>query len=89
MIEIVGINDSRATRNKNNVLELYELMINQRKSEEATAKFLSPAYVQHNPLIPDGSVALGQYFGKITRERRVPVLSYTRLLPLAIMCGLT
>src|SRR6266403_6166960 len=69
MIEIVDINDSRAVRNKNNVLELYELMINKKKSEEATAKFLSSAYVQHNPLIPDGSVALGQYFGKVTRER--------------------
>jgi predicted SnoaL-like aldol condensation-catalyzing enzyme len=69
MIEIVDTNDRRAVRNKNNVLELYELMINQKKSEEATAKFLNPAYVQHNPLIPDGSVALGKYFGKVTRER--------------------
>jgi len=69
MIEIVDTKDSRAVRNKNNVLELYELMINQKKSEEATAKFLSPAYAQHNPLIPNGSVALGQYFGKVTRER--------------------
>ena len=69
MMEIVDTKDRRAVRNKNNVLELYELMINQKKSEEATAKFLSSAYVQHNPLIPDGSVALGQYFGKVTRER--------------------
>jgi len=52
MMEIVDTKDSRAVRNKNNVLELYELMINQKKSEEATAKFLSSAYVQHNPLIP-------------------------------------
>src|SRR5216683_2373832 len=69
MIEIVDIHDRRAVRNKNNVFELYELVINQKKSEQATAKFLSSAYVQHNPLIPDGSVALGQYFGKVTRER--------------------
>jgi predicted SnoaL-like aldol condensation-catalyzing enzyme len=69
MIEIVSPNDARAVRNKDNVLAWYDLMINQKKSEEATAKFLSPAYVQHNPLIPDGSVALGQYFGKVTRER--------------------
>jgi len=69
MIVLVDPNDSRAVRNKDNVLALYELMINQKKSEEGTAKFLSPAYIQHNPLIPDGSVALGQFFGKITRER--------------------
>lgn len=60
---------SRAVRNKNNVLALYEQMINQKKSEEATAKLLNPAYIQHNPIIPDGPAALGQFFGKVTRER--------------------
>jgi predicted SnoaL-like aldol condensation-catalyzing enzyme len=54
---------------KDNVIALYDLMINQKRSEEATAKFVSPAYIQHNPLIPDGSVAHGQFFGTITRER--------------------
>jgi predicted SnoaL-like aldol condensation-catalyzing enzyme len=69
MIENVNPTDARAVRNKDSVLALYDGMINQKRSEEATAKFLSPTYVQHNPLIPDGSVALGQYFGKVTRER--------------------
>ena len=69
MIEIFDPNDRRAVRNKNNVLELYELMINTKKSEEGTTKYVHPSYIQHNPLIPDGSVALGQFFGKITRER--------------------
>ena len=69
MIEIVDTADSRAVRNKNNVLALYELMITQKRSEEATAQFVSPSYVQHNPIIPDGSVALGQFFGKVTKER--------------------
>jgi hypothetical protein len=39
MIVRVDPNDSRAVRNKDNVLALYELMINQKKSEEGTAKF--------------------------------------------------
>jgi predicted SnoaL-like aldol condensation-catalyzing enzyme len=69
MIVLVDSNDSRAVRNKDNVLALYDLMINRKKSEEATAKFVRPAYVQHNPLIADGSVALGKYFGQVTRER--------------------
>jgi predicted SnoaL-like aldol condensation-catalyzing enzyme len=69
MIEIIAVNDSRAVSNKNNVLALYDLMINKKKSEEATAKFVSPAYIQHNPLIADGSVALGKFFGRVTRER--------------------
>src|ERR1700732_2914860 len=69
MIEIIDTNDSRAVRNKNNVLALYDLMINTKKSEEGTAKFVSPNYIQHNPLIADGSVALGTFFAQITRER--------------------
>jgi len=69
MIVLVDPKDSRAVRNKDNVLALYELMINQKKSEEGTAKFVSPANIQHNPLIPDGSAALGQFFGKVTHER--------------------
>jgi len=68
MLELVDPKDRRAVRNKDNVLALYELMINQKKSEEATAKFLRPDYIQHNPLIADGAVALGQYFGQVTRE---------------------
>jgi predicted SnoaL-like aldol condensation-catalyzing enzyme len=58
MIVLVDPNDRRAVRNKDDILALYDLMINQKKSEEGTAKFVSPAYVQHNPLIPDGPVAL-------------------------------
>jgi predicted SnoaL-like aldol condensation-catalyzing enzyme len=69
MIELVNSEDRRAVRNKDIVLRLYELMINQKRSEEATAKYISPAYIQHNPLIPDGSEALGKFFGKVTQER--------------------
>ncbi|HXV30605.1 MAG TPA: nuclear transport factor 2 family protein [Sinorhizobium sp.] len=69
MIVLVDSNDGRAVRNKDNVLALYDLMINQKKSEEATGRFVSPHYLQHNPLIADGSGALGEYFGQLTRER--------------------
>src|SRR5579863_2651391 len=69
MITLVDADDSRAVRNKESVLALYEMMINQKKSEDATAKYVSPAYVQHNPLISDGSSALGKFFGQVTKER--------------------
>src|SRR6201987_2554395 len=69
MITLVDPNDGRAVRNKDNVLALYDLMINRKKSEEATAKFVSPAYVKHNPLIADGPEALGKYFRQVTRPR--------------------
>jgi predicted SnoaL-like aldol condensation-catalyzing enzyme len=68
MLVLVNPDDSRAVRNKDNVLALYDLMIDKKRSEDATARFLRPDYIQHNPLIADGSVALGQYFGQVTRS---------------------
>src|SRR3984893_6297013 len=58
---LVGPRDRNAARNINNVLTLYQMMINEDKAVEGTAKFLAPGYVQHNPLIADGSAALGKY----------------------------
>jgi predicted SnoaL-like aldol condensation-catalyzing enzyme len=69
MIELVDAKDSRAVRNKNNVLGFYDLVINEKRSEESVAQFMNPSYVQHNPLIPDGAEALGKFFGQITKER--------------------
>jgi predicted SnoaL-like aldol condensation-catalyzing enzyme len=68
---LVDPHDQRAARNVANVLTLYELMINQGKSEAATAQFLAPGYIQHNPLIADGSAALGNYFAQVTRAHKL------------------
>lgn len=69
MIELVDPSGSRAVRNKNNILGFYELVINQKKAEESVHRFVSAAYIQHNPLIGDGAQALWEFFGKLTRER--------------------
>ena len=69
MIELVDVNDSGAVRNKDNILGFYDLMINKKRSEEAAAKFVSPAYIQHSPLMPNGPDALGQFFSQIVKER--------------------
>src|SRR5260221_1677601 len=69
MIELVDATDSRAVRNKNNVLGFYDQVINKKLSEESVAQYINPSYVQHNPLIPDGAAALGQFFAKVTKER--------------------
>ena len=85
MIELFDSNDSRAVRNKANILGFYDLVINQKKSEEFVARFISPAYVQHNPLIADGPVALGKFFGQITRERtRARVVELNSALPVLV-----
>jgi predicted SnoaL-like aldol condensation-catalyzing enzyme len=62
---LVDPRDRNAVRNINNVLTLYQMMINENKAVEGTAKFLTPSYVQHNPLIADGSAALGKYFAGV------------------------
>jgi predicted SnoaL-like aldol condensation-catalyzing enzyme len=69
MIVLVDSNDRRAVRNKDNILAFYDLMINQKRSDQAAAKFVSPTYIQHNPLIPDGADALGKFFGQVARDR--------------------
>ena len=64
-VVLVDPHDKHAVRNVNNVLTLYQMMINENKAEEGTARFLVPGYIQHNPLIADGSVALGKYFAGV------------------------
>jgi predicted SnoaL-like aldol condensation-catalyzing enzyme len=64
-IVLVDPRDQHAVRNVDNVLTLYQMMINENKAEEGTARLLTPGYVQHNPLIADGSAALGKYFAGV------------------------
>jgi predicted SnoaL-like aldol condensation-catalyzing enzyme len=64
-VVLVDPRDQQAVRNIDNVLTLYQMMINENKAEEGTAKFLTPDYIQHNPLIADGSASLGKYFAGV------------------------
>jgi len=64
-IVLVDPHDGRAVRNIDNVLTLYQMMINEKKAVEGTARFLTRGYIQHNPLIADGSLALGNYFAGV------------------------
>lgn len=64
-IVLVDPRDKPAVRNINNVLTLYQMMINENKAAEGTAEFLAPGYIQHNPLIADGPAALGKYFAGV------------------------
>ena len=69
MTVLVNPADTNAVRNKDNILALYDLMINQKKAREAVAKFLIPEYIQHNPLVPDGAAGLTAFFGKVAEDR--------------------
>src|SRR5262249_3214756 len=63
------INDTRAVRNKDNILGFYDLVINRKQAEEYVPSFIAPDYIQHNPLIANGPIALAHFFGRINRER--------------------
>jgi predicted SnoaL-like aldol condensation-catalyzing enzyme len=41
-------------RNKQIVVEYYELAFNDKQPEQATERYLGPHYIQHNPQAPDG-----------------------------------
>jgi predicted SnoaL-like aldol condensation-catalyzing enzyme len=64
-LKLVDARDEKAVRNMENVLTLYQMMINDTKAEEGTAKFLTSDYIQHNPLIADGGASLGKYFAGV------------------------
>jgi predicted SnoaL-like aldol condensation-catalyzing enzyme len=72
VLVLVVPKDSRAVRNKDNILAWYDLMIDKKRPEEAAAKFVAPGYIQHNPLIPTGGDALGKFFGQTLKERARP-----------------
>ena len=69
MTVLVDPADTNAVRNKDNILALYDLMINQKNAREAVAKFLIPEYIQHNPLVPDGAAGLAAFFDKVAKDR--------------------
>jgi predicted SnoaL-like aldol condensation-catalyzing enzyme len=60
---IVAYDDS-SKKNVESVLGLYDQMITQRKAAEAVQKYLTPAYIQHNPTLPTTAKALGEAFAQ-------------------------
>jgi predicted SnoaL-like aldol condensation-catalyzing enzyme len=68
MIELLDTKDPRAVRNKNMILDHYEQMINKKNAEHGTRNF-HPNYIQHNPLMADGRIALAKFFGEVTQGR--------------------
>lgn len=64
-LALVDPRDGQAVRNIDNVLTLYQMMINDAQAQAGVAELLAPGYIQHNPLIADGAAALGKYFAGV------------------------
>ena len=78
MIVLVDPNDGPGVRNKENVLALYDLMINRKKSEEAAGKFVKSRLRSAQP--SDGHGGWSETFSKaapasVMCEWRVPIPS--------------
>lgn len=69
MLKLVDSNDHRAVRNLNNIVDLHEVMINQRRPAEAVAQFLDPGYIQHDPLLTTGAEGLSSFFDNVLKDR--------------------
>ena len=68
MLVLADPDDSRAVRNKDNILAVYDLLISKKKQEEAAATFIGPVYIEHNPVIADGGDAGAKFFGKVAPD---------------------
>src|SRR5690349_19675001 len=71
VIKLVDPNDDKAVRNLNNIVDLHEVMINQKRPEEAVAKYLDPGYIQHDPLVKTGSAGLASFFVGVVKDRPI------------------
>lgn len=52
---------SDSERNKQAVVEYYELAFNEHKPQEAVEKYQGSQYIQHNPQAPDGPEAFVEF----------------------------
>ncbi len=59
---------SRAERNKANVLDFYEMAFNRHKLQEAVDKHIGAEYLQHNPGVKDGGQAFIDAFTPFLKE---------------------
>jgi predicted SnoaL-like aldol condensation-catalyzing enzyme len=61
-------------RNKQTVVEFFELAFNAKQPEEAVEKYLGPQYIQHNPQAPDGAEAFIGFVTWFAGGKREPTM---------------
>ncbi|MBD8869615.1 nuclear transport factor 2 family protein [Nocardioides donggukensis] len=80
MIEIVDTTDTRAVRNKDNLIAFYRRAINDKQPREAAAALVADDYVQHNPLLPDGGAMLGETFAAVVEAHPLARVEIHRII---------
>lgn len=67
MLVLLDPNDGHAIRNKDAVLNFYDLLINSKKAMEVGTTCLGPVYIQHNPLL-ENDLGASRFFEEVTSE---------------------
>lgn len=62
------MDEETVERNKQNVVEFYDLMFNHNRPTEAIDRFAGAEYRQHNPHVADGKQAFIEYFERMASE---------------------
>lgn len=66
---IVNPADTKAARNVEHLLALYEGMINDKRAAETVPQYVAADYIQHNPSLPDGPAGLAAAFSALNATR--------------------
>ena len=80
MKTLIIAHNAQSKRNVEAVLVLYDEMINKKKPVQAAEKYLVPDYIQHNPIIPTGAKALGEFFSSVVGARQNLLVEVYRII---------
>jgi hypothetical protein len=89
MIVLLDPNDSRAVRNKDNVLSFYDLVINKKKSQDFVDQFMTPSTSSTTRSLPTVRKGWGISSARSPRSAPTRASSSTRSSPSTTMCLLT